>query len=108
MGWAIVLGCLAIGWNWLRKIKGRGEIRAQGLTYQATERYRRLLALLRKRRLIKEAGETADEFSRRAESVGISLVKEFTSLYQQARFSGHGELTDGLKKMDQILMQLRK
>lgn len=108
MGWAIVLGCLAIGWNWLRKIKRRGGIRAQGLTYQATERYRRLLALLRKRRLIKEAGETADEFSRRAESIGISLVKEFTSLYQQARFSGHGELTDGLKKMDQILMQLRK
>jgi len=44
----------------------------------------------------------------RAESVGISLVKEFTSLYQQARFSGHGEFTGGLKKMDQILMQLRK
>lgn len=109
MAVAVLLGGLGIGRNWLRrKRRDRKEVHARGIIYQATERYRRLLALLKKRKLIKKAGETADEFSRRAEAAGAKLVSEFTSLYQQARFSGRRDFTDGLKKMDQILIQLRK
>lgn len=104
----VLLGGLGIGRNWLRKRGDRKEVNARGIIYQATERYRRLLALLKKKKLIKKVGETADEFSRRAETAGAKLVSEFTSLYQQARFSGRRDFTDGLKKMDQILMQLRK
>lgn len=105
-GLLALLVCLAVGWNWLKR-RGRGEAPAQRLTYQAAERYRRLLALLKKRKLIKGAGETADEFSQRAEPGRVGLVKEFTALYQQARFSARRDFTEGLKKMDQILMQLR-
>lgn len=108
IGLPLLLGCLAIGWHWLKKIKSGKKAYARNLTFQATERYQRLLALLRKKNLIKKAGETADEFSQRAEGGGIGLVKEFTGLYQQARFSGRRDFSDGLNKMDQILLQLRQ
>ncbi|MBI2351109.1 MAG: DUF3488 domain-containing protein [Deltaproteobacteria bacterium] len=108
IGLPLLLGCLAIGWHWLKKIKSGKKAYARNLTFQATERYQRLLALLRKKNLIKKAGETADEFSQRAEGDGIGLVKEFTGLYQQARFSGRRDFSDGLNKMDQILLQLRQ
>jgi len=106
-GLPVLLGCLLIGWNWLRKRRSRRKAHAHGLIYQATERYRRFLALLRKKKLIKKAGETADEFSQRAEAGRVGLVKEFTALYQQARFSAQRDFTEGLKKMDRILIQLR-
>ena len=108
IGLPLLLGCLALGWHWLKKIKSGKKAYARNLTFQATERYQRLLALLRKKNLIKKAGETADEFSQRAEGGGIGLVKEFTGLYQQARFSGRRDFSDGLNKMDQILLQLRQ
>lgn len=108
IGLPVLLGCLIVGWNWLRKIRKNRDAPAQSLSYQATERYRRLLALLRKKKLIKKAGETADEFSKRAEPEETGLIREFTSLYQQARFSVRRDFTEMLRRMDQILIQLRQ
>jgi hypothetical protein len=107
MGLALLLGSLSIGWNWLRKTKRKGGNHTRSLAYQATERYHRFLAILKKKKLIKKPGETADEFSQRAEPNRPGLVKEFTALYQRARFSERRDFAEGLKKMDRILMQLR-
>lgn len=104
----ILLACLVLLWKRLRwRAKGRSRPEALA-AYQATERYRRLLTLLKKKQLIKKAGETADEFSRRAEAAGIALVGEFTSLYQKSRFSGERDFTGDLTRMDRILAQLGK
>lgn len=108
MGVGFLLGSLVIGWSWLKRKKRARKAYVQALSHQATQRYRRFLVLLRKRGLRKGPGETPDEFSQAAEREGNGLVKEFTSLYQQARFSGRSDFTDGLKKMDQILMQLER
>lgn len=107
MGLALLLACLVVAWKRLRSRAKRGA-RVAGLAYQATERYRRLLDILKKRQLIKNSGETADEFSRRAEAGGIGPVGEFTSLYQKSRFSGERDFTRELGRMDQILVQLGK
>ncbi len=106
MGLPVLLAGLGIAWKRLRR-RAR-EAHAHGLAYQATERYRRLLDILKKRRLIKRSGETADEFSRRAEAGGSGPVGEFTSLYQKSRFSGERDYTRELGRMDQILAQLGK
>ena len=106
MGMGFLLGILVIGWSWLSRQKRAREAYVEALSHQATQRYRHFLALLRKRGLRKRPGETPDEFSQVAGREGNGLVKEFTSLYQQARFSSCSNFADGLKRMDQILMQL--
>jgi hypothetical protein len=103
----LVLASLVIVWRRLRW-RVQGKTRSEILTYQATERYRRLLALLKKRQLLKKAGETADEFGRRAEDAGFDLVMEFTSLYQKSRFSGERDFSGELTRMDRILAELGK
>lgn len=108
-GWWIaataLLACLLVAWRRLQKSAGR-RVSAQGLAYEATARYQRLLAILKKRQLVKNSGETADEFSDRVEAGGFRLVKEFTSLYQKGRFSGQRDLAVELREMDRILTQL--
>ena len=107
LGLTALLACLVVVWKWSQG-RARKRVYFQGLTYQATERYHRLLAVLKKRQLIKKSGETADEFRDRAEAGGLGLVREFTSLYQKGRFSGERDFTRELRRMDQILMQLGK
>ena len=111
-GWWMAMGVLlpglVLGWIWLkRKIIAKG-ISAKPLSHQATERYRRLLILLRKKGFRKKPAETPDEFSQAVERNGSRLIKEFTSLYQQARFSERTDISDGLQKMDRILIQLQR
>ncbi|MFQ5902776.1 MAG: DUF4129 domain-containing protein [Candidatus Binatia bacterium] len=108
MGMGFLLGILAIGWNRLRGKKIGRKAYSPGASQQATERYRRFLALLGKRGFRKKPAETPDEFSQRTKIEGNGLVKEFTALYQQARFSGLMDSIEGLKKLDQILIQLGK
>lgn len=107
MGLPFLLACLVVAWKRLRS-RSKREARVPGLAYQATERYRRLLDILKKRQLIKNPGETADEFSWRTEAGGCGVVGEFTSLYQKSRFSGEQDFTQELRRMDQILVQLGK
>ena len=107
MGLPFLLAGLVVAWKRLRS-RTKRKARVPGLAYQATERYRRLLDILKKRRLTKRSGETADEFSRRAEAGGFGPVGEFTSLYQKSRFSGARDFTRELGRMDQILIQLGK
>ncbi len=98
---------LALGWNVLKRMAWRGP-RSHGAASQAAERYRLFLAILKRKKLTKRAGETPDEFSQRAEPAGRGPIGEFTSLYQEARFSGHSDFSAGLEKMDWILTELRK
>lgn len=106
-GLAVFLAGLMIAWKWLRR-KVKRRIYVQSITHQATRRYRRFLAILKRRHLFKRGGETADEFSDRMEAAGSALVKEFTLLYQKSRFSGYGDFTEELNRMDQILTHLGK
>ena len=108
IGMGFLLGTLVIGWNWLRGKKIGKKAYLEGASQQATERYQRFLALLGKRGFTKKPAETPDEFSQKAKIEGNGLVKEFTSLYQQARFSGRRDFIEGLKKLDLILIQLEK
>jgi hypothetical protein len=97
-----------LGWMWWRRKKIARRATTRPLSHQATDRYRRLLILFRKKGFRKKPGETPDEFSRVVERNGSRLVKEFTSLYQHARFSKRSNFGDGLQKMDRILSQLQK
>lgn len=106
MGLALVLLSLAVGLLWLRRNGSKGKVCEPALPHQATERYRRFLALARKRGLRKKPGETPDEFSRLAGVMGNGLIDEFTALYQEARFSRLNDITHGLRRMDQILSGL--
>lgn len=108
VGLPLLFGGLLAGWSRIRKWRRARAAAAQGLAYQATERYLRLLRHLGKKKLIKKSGETADEFIERAKPDSKGLAQEFTSLYQLARFSGLKDITEGLRKMDQILIELRK
>lgn len=110
--WRMALGFLPLafflGWMWWRRKKIVGRATTKPHSHQATERYRRLLILLGKKGFRKKPGETPDEFSRAVERNGSRLVKDFTSLYQHARFSKRSDFGDGLQKMDRILIQLQK
>lgn len=112
LGWwigiGLLLGTLVVGWNWLRGKESARKAYTEGVSQQASERYRRLLALLKRKGFRKEPGETPDEFCQRAKIVAGYVVEEITSLYQQARFSGRKDFTDALRKMDQLLLQLGK
>ncbi|MFQ5851729.1 MAG: transglutaminaseTgpA domain-containing protein [Candidatus Binatia bacterium] len=109
-GWWTTLGfllfALVLGGIWVKRKRMAKSAYAKALSHEATERYRRLLSLLRKRGFQKKPGQTPDEFSQAVERNGSKLIWEFTSLYQQARFSGQTDFSDGLQKMDQILTQL--
>lgn len=105
---AIFIGALVLGWAGLRKIRRSTKASSRNSPHQATERYRRFLKLCAKKGFQKKPAETPDEFSERVSVQGNGLVGEFTSLYQQARFSSVKDLTAGIKKMDQLLMDLRK
>lgn len=107
-GLGVVLVSLAIGRSWLRRKVLKGKAREVTLPHQATERYRRFLALARKRGLRKKPGETPDEFSRVAQVMGNGLIDEFTALYQQARFSRLNDFAAGLRRMDEIFTELRQ
>jgi len=110
-GWlkvALLLGILFLSWQCLKRIRGRNKARERGLSHLATERYRRLLALLGKKGLKKRPGETPDEFAQRAEPAKIGLLEEFTSIYQEARFSLHGDLSDRIRRLDRILLEFKK
>lgn len=91
---------------WLRKNR-RKKLFAQASTWQATERYSRFLALLKKKGIKKEPFETPDEFCGKAELQRSELAREFTDLYQKARFSSLKDTAGELQRMDQILLRLR-
>jgi transglutaminase-like putative cysteine protease len=110
-GWlelGIAMAVLALGWIGLKNLRGRKNAPARNALHAATKRYHRLLALCAKRGLKKRPAETPDEFSQRVGTQGNGLVEEFTSLYQEARFSGPHDFSGRLKKMDDILADLRK
>ena len=109
-GWwkaLFALGILFLGWR-LLTARIRRQARQNDASHFATERYRRLLLFLERKGLRKKAGETADEFSQRAELAGKKLLREFTRLYQEARFSRRGDLAGELKRMDEILVELKR
>lgn len=110
-GWLKILLFLLVlflGWQLLQAVRRRNQADRKDPAHLATERYRRLLAFLARKGLTKKAGETPDEFSRRAELAGKKPLREFTSLYQEARFSRRNDLAGELKKMDRILLELKK
>jgi hypothetical protein len=111
-GWWMAIGVLfpvfVLGWVWLKRKKVAKGISHKPMSHQATDRYRRLLFLLGKKGFRKKPAETPDEFSQAVERNGSRLIKEFTSLYQQARFSERTDFIDGLQKMDRILIQLQR
>jgi len=78
------------------------------LSHEASERYRRLLNLLRRKGFRKKPGDTPDDFRQTVEREESGLITEFTSLYQEARFSGVRDFTAGLQRMDEIFLQLKK
>jgi transglutaminase-like putative cysteine protease len=108
LGLGLALLIVARVRSWIRQKRFKGRAREVTLPHEATERYRRFLALARKKGLRKKPGETADEFSRVAGPLGNGLIDEFTALYQQARFSTLNDFADGLTRMDQILTELRQ
>jgi transglutaminase-like putative cysteine protease len=108
MAMGILLPALVLGWIWWKRKKIAKGVNTKPLSHQATERYRRLLILLRKKGFRKKPAETPDEFSQTVEKKGSRLIKEFTSLYQHARFSERIDFSDGLQKMDRILIQLQR
>lgn len=111
IGWAelgVLILALPLVWIGLRKLRSGRKASSRIAPHQATERYRRFLKLCARRGLKKRTGETADEFSRRAGCGDSGLVTEFTSLYQQTRFSAPTDFSGGLKHMDQILLKLAK
>jgi transglutaminase-like putative cysteine protease len=92
----------------LTRVFGHRGFLPKNPSNQATERYRCFLKLLgKKRSLRKSPGETPDEFSHRATTLGIACAEEITTLYQKGRFSGTQSSTE-LNRMDQILTQLKK
>ncbi|MBI4526275.1 MAG: DUF3488 domain-containing protein [Deltaproteobacteria bacterium] len=106
-GLVSVLTILALGAIGLRQWSVRKKYQRQAAILQATERYRSLLALLKKKGLNKEPGETPDELCEKVR-VKKELVREFTGLYQAARFSGQQNLAATFQKMDELLFELRK
>jgi len=112
-GWkklgGFLLVSLVLGWSiwWIRK-KFTLNLTTSHLSHEASERYRRLLNLLRRKGFRKKLGDTPDEFRQTVERKESGLITEFTSLYQEARFSGLRDFTDGLQRMDEIFLQLRK
>jgi len=112
-GWRKVAGFLIVSlvlgwWIWRQRKKFTLKLTATHLSHEASERYRRLLSLLRRKGCRKKPADTPDEFRRTVEREKSGLITEFTALYQQARFSGLRDFTDGLQRMDQIFLQLRK
>lgn len=107
IGMALVLGTLLLAWKRLSNRK-RGKTDRFSPSHQAAELYRRFLAFLRKRGLKKRTGETPDEFSLRAGREGYKTAQELTVLYQQIRFSGRSDFSSDLKRMVEILSELRK
>ncbi|MEE9548858.1 MAG: DUF3488 and transglutaminase-like domain-containing protein [Candidatus Binatia bacterium] len=111
-GWWMAMGgllpALVLGWIWLKRKQIAKGISAKPLSHQATERYRRLLIFFGKKGFRKKPAETPDEFSQAVERNGSRLIKEFTSLYQHARFSERTDFSGGLEKMDRILIQLQR
>ncbi len=105
--YVILLVILVLAW-WIwrqrRKFALRGMTRP--LPHDAAERYQRLLKLLRKKGFRKKPGETPDEFSQAVEREAGGLITEFTRLYQRARFSALTDFSDGLRRMDEIVVQL--
>lgn len=95
-------------WVWRQRRKFLLRRMTHPLSHEAAERYQRLLNLLRKRGLRKKPGETPDEFSRMVNREQRGLIKEFTELYQRARFSSLTDFSDGFRKMDEIMVQLVK
>jgi len=91
-------------WRQRRKFVLRGMTRP--LSHEAAERYQRLLNLLRKRGFRKKPGETPDEFGQAVEREERGLIREFTALYQQARFSGLTDFPQGFRRMDEIFVHL--
>ncbi|MBI2357910.1 MAG: DUF3488 domain-containing protein [Deltaproteobacteria bacterium] len=110
-GWA-ELGALILAlpliWIGLRKLRRGRKALSRITPHQATERYRRFLRLCARRGFKKATGETADEFGRRISRDRGALVSEFTSLYQQVRFSSPNDFSADLKQMDELLIDLRK
>ncbi len=106
-GFVSLLVSLILGIIWLKKL-WKKKAQAEAPTRQATDRYSQLLTLLKKKGFRKKPSDTPDEFCRKAEIEKSELVREFTGLYQEARFSCLRDMTPGLKRMDQILLQLRK
>jgi len=100
---------LVLGWWlwWMRK-KFTWSLTTSRFSHEASQRYRRLLNLLRRKGFRKKHGDTPDEFRQTVERQERGLITEFTSLYQEARFSGLKDFTDGLQRMDEIFLQLRK
>jgi len=103
------LASLVLGWWiwWMRK-KFTLNLTTSHLSHEASERYRRLLNFLRKKGFRKKPGDTPDEFRQTVEREESGLITEFTSLYQEARFSELRDFTNGLQRMDEIFLQLRK
>ncbi len=95
-------------WVWRQRRKFHLRRMSRPLSHEAAERYQRLLNLLRKKGFRKKPGETPDEFSRMVNREQRGLIKEFTELYQRARFSSLTDFSDGFRKMDEIMVQLVK
>lgn len=104
----VLILALPLVWIGLRKLRSGRKASAHNAPHQATERYRRFLKLCARRGLEKRAGETADEFGGRLGREVRGLVADFTSLYQQGRFSDPSDFSAGLRRMDDILLRLVK
>jgi hypothetical protein len=107
LGLFLALGCLA--WGAVALVRSRRRLGAKTApSLEATVRYRRFLALMRRKGLRKAAGETADEFSSRAAAAGVKAAREFAGLYQESRFSAHPRLANHLRQMDRMLDEMRR
>lgn len=106
-GWRylLVLVPLVVGGICIARRRARSEAQRGGGA--AAERYRRFLAILRKKGWRKLPGETPDEFCARITSEAGALAREFTALYQRARFSGRRS-GDDLLRLDRLLAALER
>ncbi len=108
LGGFFLISLVLAWWIWWIRKKFTLTFTTRHLSHEASERYRHLLNLLRRKGFRKKPGDTPDEFRRSVEYKERGLITEFTSLYQEARFSGLKDFTAGLQRMDEIFLQLRK
>jgi hypothetical protein len=111
--WWVAAGLLFIAAVALvRRSRRRRQIRpldaAASLAHEASRRYRRFIAVMGKRGVKRNPGDTPDEFARKVDPEKKGLVVEWTALYQAARFSGRGDEREVLGRMDAIFTELRR